>query len=483
MVQHDTATLIATFSVYLGICLLLGFVAWRRTTNLKDFILGGRSLGPWVTALSAQATDMSGWLLLGLPGFAYLAGVESAWLVGGLLLGTWLNWRFVAQPLRERTEALGDALTLPTYFERAFADTRGLIRPLTAFFILVFFVLYASSQFVAAGRLFESLFGLPYAWAVFWGSIVMLAYTFLGGFLAVSWSDVLQGTLMFFALVAVALMGLHVVGGLDGLHATLNAFNAELLNPFTTASGEALGWIGIVSSLAWGLGYCGQPHILARFMAIRDPAQMKIARRVAMGWQVTVLVAAMVIGFTALGALPVRLEGAEAEKAFLHMSAAFFPPWIAGICLAGVLAAIMSTASAQLLLSSAAFAEDFYRGLLHRQAGPRELLWVGRLGVLGVAAIAFLIALDPSSTVLSRVGDAWAGFGATFGPAIVLSLYWKRMTRAGAYAGILVGGITVVAWMMLADRGGIFALYAMVPGFFASLAAIVAVSWMGARRR
>ena len=483
MAQHDTATLIATFSVYLGICLLLGFVAWRRTTNLKDFILGGRSLGPWVTALSAQATDMSGWLLLGLPGFAYLAGVESAWLVGGLMLGTWLNWRFVAQPLRERTEALGDALTLPAYFERAFEDRRGLLRPLTAFFILVFFILYASSQFVAAGRLFESLFGLPYAWAVFWGSIVMLAYTFLGGFLAVSWSDVLQGSLMFFALVAVALMGLHVVGGLDGMHATMNAFNAELLNPFTTASGEALGWIGIVSSLAWGLGYCGQPHILARFMAIRDPAQMKIARRVAMGWQVTVLLAAMVIGFTALGALPVRLEGAEAEKAFIHMSAQFFPPWIAGICLAGVLAAIMSTASAQLLLSSAAFAEDFYRGLLRKQAGPRELLWVGRLGVLGVAAIAFVVALDPTSTVLSRVGDAWAGFGATFGPAIVLSLYWQRMTRAGAYAGILVGGITVVAWMMLADRGGVFALYAMVPGFFASLAAIVAVSWMGARRR
>ena len=477
MAQHQTTTLIATFAVYLGICLLLGFIAWRRTTNLKDFILGGRSLGPWVTALSAQATDMSGWLLLGLPGFAYLAGYEASWLVGGLIVGTWLNWRFVAQPLRERTEALGDALTLPAYFERAFDDTRGLLRPLTAFFILVFFILYASSQFVAAGRLFESLFGLPYAWAVFWGSIVMLAYTFLGGFLAVSWSDVLQGSLMFFALVAVALMGLHVVGGLDGMHATMNAFNAELLNPFTTASGEALGWIGIASSLAWGLGYCGQPHILARFMAIRDPAQMKIARRVAMGWQVTVLVAAMIVGFTALGALPVRLEGAEAEKAFIHMSAQFFPPWIAGICLAGVLAAIMSTASAQLLLSSAAFAEDFYRGLLRKQAGPSELLWVGRLGVLGVAVIAFFVALDPTSTVLSRVGDAWAGFGATFGPAIVLSLYWKRMTRAGAYAGILVGGITVVAWMMLAERGGIFALYAMVPGFFASLAAIVGVSW------
>ena len=476
MTQHDTRTIVATFAVYLAICLALGFVAWRRTTNLKDFILGGRSLGPWVTALSAQATDMSGWLLLGLPGFAYLAGVESVWLVLGLIVGTWLNWRFVAQPLRERTEVLGDALTLPAYFERAFTDSLGLLRPLTAFFILVFFILYASSQFVAAGRLFESLFGLPYAWAVFSGSIVMLAYTFLGGFLAVSWSDVLQGTLMFFALVAVALMGLNVVGGLDGMQATLNAFNAELLNPFTSASGAALGWIGITSSLAWGLGYCGQPHILARFMAIRDPQAMRVARRIAMTWQVTVLVAAMIVGFTALGALPVRIEGAEAEKAFIHMSAQFFPPWIAGICLAGVLAAIMSTASAQLLLSSAAFAEDFYRGLIRKQAGAKELLWVGRLGVIGVAAIAFVIALDTTSTVLSRVGDAWAGFGATFGPAIVLSLHWPRMTRAGAYAGIIVGGITVVGWMSLTHLGGIFGLYAMVPGFFASLLAIIGAS-------
>jgi sodium/proline symporter len=482
MPAHDTPTLIATFAVYLGICLVLGFVAWRRTTNLKDFILGGRSLGPWVTALSAQATDMSGWLLLGLPGFAYLAGVESAWLVGGLVVGTWLNWRFVAQPLRERTEALGDALTLPAYFERAFDDVGGLLRPLTAFFILVFFILYASSQFVAAGRLFESLFGLPYAWAVFWGSIVMLAYTFLGGFLAVSWSDVLQGTLMFFALLLVAAMGVHLVGGFDGLHATLNAFNAELLNPWTNAEGAPLGWIGITSALAWGLGYCGQPHILARFMAIRDPQQMRIARRVAMSWQIVVLAAAMLVGMSALGALPVRLVGTDAEKAFIQMSAQFFPPWLAGICLAGVLAAIMSTASAQLLLSSAAFAEDFYRGLIRKQAGPRELLWVGRLAVLGVAAIAFVVALDPSSTVLSRVGDAWAGFGATFGPAIVLSLYWPRMTRTGAYAGVLAGGLTVVGWMAMADRGGMFALYAMVPGFVASLLAIVAVS-LASRRR
>lgn len=486
MLIQDTGTIIATFGVYMGVCLVLGFVAWRRTTNLKDFILGGRSLGAWVTALSAQATDMSGWLLMGLPGFAYLAGYESVWLVGGLIVGTYLNWKFIAQPLRERTEALGDALTLPAYFERAFDDTIGVLRPLTAFFILVFFVLYASSQFVAAGRLFESLFELPYAWAVFWGTIVMLAYTFLGGFLAVSWSDVLQGTLMFFALLAVALVGLNVVGGLDGMHATMNNLNAELLDPFTSASGEALGWIGIASSLAWGLGYCGQPHILARFMAIKDPNEMKVARRVAMSWQITVLVAAMVVGFTGLGALSEKLAGADAEKVFIHMSAQYFPPWIAGICLAGILAAIMSTASAQLLLSSAAFAEDFYRGLflkfLKRDAGRAELLWVGRLAVLGVAAIAFLIALDPSSTVLARVGDAWAGFGATFGPAIVLSLYWKGMNRAGAYAGVIVGGVTVVGWMSLAHLGGIFALYSMVPGFAASMLAIVVVSGLTAKR-
>lgn len=482
MIIHDTGTIVATFAVYMGICLTLGFIAWRRTTDLKGFILGGRSLGAWVTALSAQATDMSGWLLMGLPGFAYLAGYESAWLTGGLIVGTWLNWRFVAQPLRERTEALGDALTLPAYFERAFDDTIGVLRPLTAFFILVFFVLYASSQFVAAGRLFESLFELPYAWAVFWGTAVMLAYTFLGGFLAVSWSDVLQGSLMFFALVAVALAGVNAVGGFDGMHATMNALNAELLDPFTNAEGAPLGWIGIASSLAWGLGYCGQPHILARFMAIKDPNEMKVARRVAMTWQITVLVAAMLVGFTALGALPDKLAGADAEKAFIYMSAQYFPPWIAGICMAGILAAIMSTASAQLLLSSAAFAEDFYRGLFRKDAGRLELLWVGRLAVLGVAAIAFLIALDPSSTVLSRVGDAWAGFGATFGPAIVLSLYWKGMNRAGAYAGVIAGGVTVVAWLSLAHLGGIFALYAMVPGFVASWLAIVAVSRLTAKR-
>jgi sodium/proline symporter len=473
---ESRGTIIATFVAYMLVCLGLGFVAWRRTSTLKDFILGGRSLGPGVTALSAQATDMSGWLLMGLPGFAYLAGYESIWLVGGLVVGTWLNWTLVAKPLRERTEALGDALTLPAYFERRFDDKARVLRALSAFFILVFFVLYASSQFVAAGRLFESLFGLPYAWAVFAGTVAMLAYTFLGGFLAVSWSDVLQGTLMFLALLLVAALGLKVVGGIGGMHATMQAANPQLLDPFTTATGEALGAIGILSALGWGLGYCGQPHILARFMAIRDPAEMQAARRIAMGWQVFVLAAAVLVGMTGLAALSRPLAAAEAEKVFIYMSAEHFPPVIAGVCLAGILAAIMSTASAQLLLSSAAFAEDFYDGMLRKGASRSELLWVGRLAVLAVAAAAFWIALDPSSTVLSRVGDAWAGFGATFGPAVVFSLYWKGMTRAGCYAGIIVGGLVDIVWLNLHHLGGIFALYEIVPGMLASSLAIVVVS-------
>jgi sodium/proline symporter len=480
---ESRATIIATFVAYMLVCLGLGFIAWRRTTSLKDFILGGRSLGAWVTALSAQATDMSGWLLMGLPGFAYLAGYESIWLVGGLIVGTYLNWKFVARPLRERTEALGDALTLPTYFERRFDDRARILRALTAFFILVFFVLYASSQFVAAGRLFESLFGLPYPLAVLAGTVVMLAYTFFGGFLAVSWSDVLQGTLMFLALLLVAGMGLELAGGFDGMHATMQAANPELLDPFTSANGQALGWIGILSSLGWGLGYCGQPHILARFMAIRDPAEMQAARRIAMGWQLVVLAAAIVVGMTGLVALDRPLAATEAEKVFIYMSVDFFPPAIAGVCLAGIMAAIMSTASAQLLLSSAAFAEDFYDGLLRKGASRVELLWVGRLAVLAVAAAAYWIALDPSSTVLARVGDAWAGFGATFGPAIVLSLYWKGMSRAGAYAGVIVGGVTVIVWMQLKHLGGVFELYEIVPGMLASALAIVAASLAFPARR
>jgi sodium/proline symporter len=468
-------TIIGTFVVYLAVILLMAYVAYRRTANLSDFILGGRSLNSWVTALAAQASDMSGWLLMGLPGLAYLAGFEAVWMVAGLLAGTYLNWKLVAQRLREATEKLNDALTLPDYFERRFNDDTRLLRLIAGAFVLFFFALYTSSGFVAAGKLFETLFGIPYLWAMLLGGGSIVAYTFFGGFLAISWADVMQGSLMFFALIIVAAMGLYHVGGAAGIADTLNAMNAELLDPFTNSSGAALGWVGILSLAGWGLGYCGQPHILARFMAIRDSRNMGAARRIAMVWQTTVLLAALLIGVTGLGVLDRQLSGADAEKVFIFMSVEFFPPVIAGICLSAILAAVMSTASAQLLVSSSAFAEDFYKGLFRKDATRGELLWTGRLAVLGVALVALWLARDPDSRVLELVAWAWAGFGAAFGPTVILSLYWRDMNRAGALAGVIVGGLTTIVWPMFRGTAPIFDLYELVPGFvFSTLAIVIA---------
>jgi len=473
MIENNTA-IVASLVAYMAVCLLLGFIAYRRTATLGDFILGGRKLGSWVTALSAQASDMSGWLLMGLPGLAYLSGFDAIWLVIGLVAGTWANWRFIAARLRARTEQLSDSLTLPDYFERRFGDRSRLLRTISAAFILVFFAFYTSSGFVASGKLFATLFDMPYVEAMFWGSIVMLAYTFFGGFLAVSWSDVLQGTLMFVALVLVAWMGLSLAGGFTPMLDQIAARDPSLLDPWIGSGGEALGWIGILSLVGWGLGYAGQPHILARFMAIRRVEELTTARRVAMIWVITVLAAAVIVGLTGLLVLDEPLAGADSEKVFILMSTHFFHPAIAGICLAGIMAAIMSTASAQLLVSSSAFAEDFYRGLFRPDAGRSELLWVGRAAVLAIAGIAFWLGLDPDSKVLSLVAWAWAGFGAAFGPAIILSLYWDRMTRNGALAGIVVGGLTVIVWPQL--EGAIFELYELVPGFVLSWLAIWVVS-------
>jgi sodium/proline symporter len=475
----DNSIVVATMVLYMGVCLGLGVMAWRRTSNLGDFILGGRSLGSWVTALSAQATDMSGWLLMGLPGLAYASGFDGIWLLLGLVVGTWLNWRWIAAPLREATEKLNNSLTIPDFLERRFEDRSRALRSIAALFILVFFVFYTSSGFVAAGRLFESLFGLPYAEAMFWGSIVMLAYTFLGGFLAVSWSDVLQGTLMFVALVMVAALGVALAGGFTATFTRLEALDAALLDPFIADEGKSLGLIGILSLLGWGLGYAGQPHILARFMAAKSVAHITVARRVAMSWVVIVLVAAVVVGLTGRLVLPAALTGTDTEKVFIVMATTFLPPAFAGLCLAGIMAAVMSTAAAQLLVASSAFTQDFYGSLFRPQAGAGELLWAGRLSVLAIALLAFFIALDPGSTVLGLVAWAWAGFGAAFGPAIILALYDRRTTRNGALAGIIVGGLTVILWKQGAPLGGIFALYELVPGFVLSMLAIVIVSRLG----
>ena len=467
----DSGIIVSTFVVYLVAVLGIGVVAWRRTNSLRDYILGGRGLGKWVTALSAQASDMSGWLLLGLPGYAYLAGLESAWLLIGLLVGTYLNWKFIAEKLRHATERYGDALTLPDYFETRFADRSRLLRLISGIFILVFFTFYTSSGLVAGGKLFETVFGLPYLWAVTAGGATVVIYTFFGGFLAVSWTDFMQGSLMFLALLAVAVVGLIAAGGPAGLGASLGATNPHLLDAMTTVSGAPLGWITIVSLLGWGLGYCGQPHILARFMAIRRPQDVGAARLIAMGWVSVALVAATVVGLVGIGLVPQPLHGAESETVFMVLTQLLLHPVVAGICLAGILAAVMSTADSQLLVASSAVSEDFYKGLWRPEASQQELLWVGRLAVVAISLLAFYLARDPNSKVLELVAYAWAGFGAAFGPAIVLSLYWEGMSRNGALAGILGGGLTVIVWKQLS--GGVFDVYEIVPGVLVSVICIL----------
>ena len=455
-----------TFGLYFFVLLGLGIVAWQRTQDLSDYILGGRRLGSGVTALSAGASDMSGWLLLGLPGAAYLSGLEAGWIAVGLLIGTWLNWLVVSRRLRVATESLDNSLTLPDYFERRFADTSGLLRLIPGIFIFVFFALYVSAGLVAGGRLFETVFDMPYLWAVSAGTAAIIIYTFLGGYLAVSWTDALQALLMILALVAVPMM---VIGFGDvGLVESVRESNPELLNPFTGADGQALGILAIVSLLAWGLGYFGQPHILARFMGIRDAGQLTRARRIAVSWAAICLVAAVFVGMAGIGGLAETLDGPDAETVFIRLVEVLFHPVIAGICLAAILAAVMSTADSQLLVASSVVAEDFYKGLLRPDADQKELVWIGRFSVIAIALVAMWLAADPDRMVLDLVAHAWAGLGAAFGPVIVMSLYWPAMSRAGAAAGMIAGGLTVLIWQPL--EGGLFDVYEILPGaIFAAL--------------
>ena len=459
-----------TFGLYFVALLVLGLIAWQRTSNLSDYILGGRKLGSGVTALSAGASDMSGWLLLGLPGYAYLAGLEAGWIALGLLIGTWMNWLLVASRLRIATEHLDDSLTLPDYFQRRFADTSGLLRIIPAVFILLFFSLYVSAGLVAGGRLFETVFELPYLWAVSAGAAAIILYTFLGGYLAVSWTDALQALLMVLALSAVVLMAMG--SGETGIFAAVEAHSPALLNPFTDADGQALGLLAIISLMAWGLGYFGQPHILARFMGIRAASDLTRARRIAMTWVTICLLAALLVGMAGLGSLDETLTGGDTETVFIRLVELLFHPFIAGICLAAILAAIMSTADSQLLVASSVVSEDFYKGWLRPDAGQGELVWVGRAAVIAIALIAFSLAMDPDSLVLELVAHAWAGLGAAFGPVIILSLYWSGMSRAGAAAGMIAGGLTVMFWNRL--DGGLFDVYEILPGaILAALAVII----------
>lgn len=471
---HDL-TIINTFVLYIGIMMAIGVYYYRRTRNMSDYFLGNRKLGAWVTSLSAEASDMSGWMLMGVPGFAYLAGLNAGWIAVGIAIGTWANWHFVAARLRKYTELADNALTLPEFLQNRYHDTTNLLRIVPAIFILIFFVIYTASGFVSAGRLFETVFGIPYEYAIFIGAGSVIFYTLVGGFLAVARTDFIQGIMMFFAILVVPICGTMASGGFERTLAEIDSVQASMLQPLTKPDGSTLGAIELISLLAWGIGYFGQPHILVRFMAIRTSGEIRRATHIAMTWVVLSLAAAVAVGMVGRVFLTQELSGTASETVFLVMTNELFPPIAAGLILSAVLAAIMSTASSQLLVAASAFAQDFYRTLIHKDAEQTELVWISRASVLVIASLAVFLGFNPNSFILDMVSYAWAGFGAAFGPAILMSLFWKRTTRNGVIAGIIVGGVTVLVWKQFA----LFGLYEIVPGFLFSLLAIYGISLLG----
>ena len=464
-----------TFVLYILAMVLIGFIAYRATKNFNDYILGGRSLGSFVTALSAGASDMSGWLLMGLPGAIFVAGLSESWIAIGLIIGAWLNWLFVAGRLRVHTEHNHNALTLPDYFTHRFEDTSRLLRIFSALVILVFFTIYCASGVVAGARLFETTFGVPYQYAIWLGAAATILYVFVGGFLAVSWTDTVQASLMIMALLITPLFVILALGDLGVAMDTIAAQDPSNFDMF-----RGLSFIAIISLMGWGLGYFGQPHILVRFMAASSVKAIPRARRIGMTWMILCLAGAVAVGFLGIAYFAGHPEQAgpvteNGERVFMELVKILFNPWVAGVILSGVLAAVMSTLSAQLLVSSSALTQDFYKSFLRKQASERELVWVGRGMVLLIALIAIGIASNPDSKVLGLVSYAWAGFGAAFGPVVLISVLWKRMTRNGALAGMLVGAITVVVWKNFIGLG----LYEIIPGFILASLTIYVVSLMG----
>ncbi|MCL1068654.1 sodium/proline symporter PutP [Shewanella olleyana] len=457
------APILFTFIGYLALMMGIGYWAYRKTDTVDDYILGGRKMGPAVTALSVGASDMSGWLLLGLPGAVYLGGLGEAWIGFGLVFGAWLNWLFVARRLRIYTQAADNALTLPDFFEKRFEDKQGFLKLVSAITILVFFTFYTSSGMVGGAILFEQIFGLDYTVALMIGSVIIVAYTFVGGFFAVSWTDFFQGCLMLLALLIVPI----AIFSKPDTQVALESLDPKMLSLFHSN----MTTIGLVSLLAWGIGYFGQPHILSRFMAIGSPDDIPLSRRIAMSWMLVALIGALATGIAGtiyFADAPL----ANSETVFIHLAQVAFNPWIGGILIAAILSAIMSTIDSQLLVCSSVITEDFYRKWLRPEAKDKELMLVGRFGVLAIAIIAIVIALNPESKVLDLVSYAWAGFGAAFGPVVLLSLFWQGYSRNGAIATILVGAITVVVWKQLS--GGLFDLYEILPGFlFATMVGVV----------
>lgn len=468
------ARLIA-FILYLGMMVFIGLRYMRKNNSSSDFFLGGRNIGPWMTALSAEASDMSGWLLMGLPGVAYLTGMKEAfWTAVGLEIGTYLNWLLVAKPLRKYTKACGDAITIPEFLTNRYKDTSHVISFISVVFIIIFFTIYTASGFVSCAKLINSVFGLPYKLSLFIGIAVILSYTLLGGFLAVCATDFIQGSLMFIVLIITTAVILIVLGGPAAANAQVSVYGAQFLNPFVD-DGTGFGVKDIVSSLAWGLGYFGMPHILVRFMGVRKSSDIKLSRRIAMIWVTMAFIAALLIGSLAKVYLKTPLAAGTQETVIIETLKQMYPAFIGGIFLCAILAAAMSTADSQLLVAASAFSEDIY-AFLKKENDAKKTLRVSRLTVFVIAVIAVFLSLDPTSSIFGLVSYAWAGFGATFGPLILLSLFWRNSTKKGALAGIIVGGLTVIIWHNL--KGGLFDIYELLPGFVFCFAAAVIVSML-----
>ncbi|MCD4549468.1 sodium/proline symporter PutP [Schaalia sp. lx-260] len=465
----DTYWMYTALGVYLLAMLFLGYVAYKKTSTHEDYMVGGRQLPPLVAALSAGASDMSGWLIMGLPGAIYTTGLIESWIAIGLTIGAFLNWKFVAPRLRAYSQVAKNSITVPSFFENRLKDSSHILRIVSSIIILVFFTLYISSGMVASGVFFESSFNGNYIVGMLIVVSITLLYTFFGGFLGASLTDVAQGLMMMVALGVVPVVGVISIGGIGAATETIRTVASDNLS-FIGYNGFSMAVaFSIVSGIAWGLGYFGQPHIVVRFMALRTPAEAKSARRIGMSWMIVSLGCAILSGLVGIAYFShVHQELPNPETVILRMSQLLLHPFIAGLILAAVLAAIMSTFASQLVVCSSALVEDLYRVVRKKEATQKQLVLLGRLAVLLVALVALLLALNPSGTILQLVSFAWAGFGASFGPITLLSLYWKKLTNWGALAGMLSGAISVFVWDAINSD-----IYELLPAFL--IATLIAV--------
>ena len=496
--MESTIQIMLAMFTYMAAVIVIGVLFARRSNkNSDEFFLGGRSLGPWVTAMSAEASDMSGWLLMGLPGVAYWCGIaDAAWTAIGLAVGTYINWLIVSKRLRCYSEVAGEAITLPEYFSARFHEKKKVVMSIAAVFILIFFTVYASSCFVTCGKLFATLFNVPYVPMMLLGALFVLVYTIVGGFLAESASDFMQAIVMFIALSVVVIVGVVTAGGFGAIAENAGSIpgfleffgiasptmqdGAQQIVDGAPVFGEAgkYGFITIISTMAWGLGYFGMPQVLLRFMAIRDKKELTLSRRVATVWVVISLAVAVFIGVIGRVLYPTDLlTSSDAESVFILLSTRLLPPIIAGFVMAGILAATISSSDSYLLIAASSLAKNLYQGVFKKKATDKEVLWVSRITLLVIAVIAVLIALDENSVIFTIVSFAWAGFGATFGPLMIFSLFWKRTNRWGAIAGMLSGGAMVFFWkLVIRPLGGIWNIYELLPAFIFSSIVIVVVS-------